>query len=314
MTDALPPFLPLSPCHEMPEAKSSRARQSRLKALVQTRQIVRVLEVHNALSGLIAESAAVTLDGGVREFDAMWESSLTDSLSKGKPDMSVVDMTSRIQTIDQILDVTTRPIIVDVDNGGLIDYFAYTVRTLDRIGVSAVIVEDKKGDKRNSLTEAGGVQAQDSIVDFCRKIATGAEARRSQDFLVIARIESLVVRKGLEDALLRAGEYIDAGADGIMIHSASSAPQEIQEFCKLYHRRGHSKPLTVVQTTYSSIGESELTDLGVKVVIYANHLLRSAIPAMMKTARSILQHGRSLEAEAMCLPVAETVSLGSRRW
>lgn len=289
-------------------------RQASLRTLIHERPLVRVLEVHNAVSALIAESVVLDRGGEMREFDAMWESSLTDSLSKGKPDMSVVDMTSRIQTIDQIFDVTSKPMIVDVDNGGLLDYFTFTVRTLDRIGVSAVIVEDKQGDKRNSLSEAGVAQAQDGVDEFCRKIAAGVNARRSDEFLVIARIESLILKKGLEDALLRARAYIDAGADGIMIHSASSTPGEIVAFCHEYHRRGLKKPLTVVPTTYSSIKEEELIDIGVKLVIYANHLLRSAIPAMMKAAHTILKNGRSLEAEDFCLPVAETVSLGSKRW
>lgn len=280
-----------------------------LRRLLSVKPLIRVIEAHNGLTGLIAEKTKIFKDGKVREFDAMWESSLTDSASKGKPDISAVDVTSRTQTIESILEVTTKPIIVDADSGGLPEHFAFTVKSMERLGVSAVIIEDKIGAKRNSLFGTDVAQTQDSIEDFSNKIARGKKAQVTQDFMIIARIESLILGAGLEDALKRAKAYINAGADGIMIHSKEKTPDEVFDFCHEYAKFENRAPLVVIPTSYNHVTEDEFQKVGVNVVIYANHLLRSAYPAMVKTAESILDSGRSLLADQYCMPIKEVISL-----
>jgi phosphoenolpyruvate phosphomutase / 2-hydroxyethylphosphonate cytidylyltransferase len=270
---------------------------------------IRVLEVHNGLTGLIAERTSVQIDGDTRTFDAMWISSLTDSVAKGKPDIELVDVTSRVGTIEQVLEVTTKPIIVDGDSGGLTEHFVFTVRTLERLGVSAVIIEDKIGPKRNSLFGTQVEQTQDSIEDFADKIASGKRAQVTDEFMIIARIESLVLGRSVEDALERATAYIGAGVDGIMIHSSSPEPAEILDFCARFRRSEARLPLVVVPTTYNSITERELAQAGVNVVIHANHMLRSAYPAMQHVAELILRNERSLEADELCVSIPEVLRL-----
>ncbi|OGZ33190.1 MAG: phosphoenolpyruvate mutase [Candidatus Portnoybacteria bacterium RBG_13_40_8] len=284
-------------------------RLKMLRRLLELKPLVRIMEVHNGLTGLIVEKTKINKNGKVREFDGMWESSLTDSISKGKPDIAAVDITSRIQTIEQILEVTTKPMIVDADSGGLPEHFMFTVKSLERLGVSAVIIEDKIGAKRNSLFGTGVKQAQDTIKGFCNKISAGKRAQVTDDFMIIARIESLILKAGLKDALKRAKAYINAGADGIMIHSKEKDPKEILEFCKEYKKFKYKVPLVVVPSTYNQITEKELIKAGVRIVIYANQLLRSAYPAMVKTAKLILKHNRAHEADKFCLSIKEILEL-----
>ncbi|NOQ55616.1 MAG: phosphoenolpyruvate mutase [Nanohaloarchaea archaeon] len=284
-------------------------RRKKLRRLLQLKPLVRVLEVHNGLTGRIVEKVNIQDNGISREFDSMWISSLTDSVAKGKPDTGAVDMSSRLQTIEHILDVTTKPMIVDVDNGGFVEHFIYTVKTLERHGVSAIIVEDKVGAKRNSLFENTAGQTQDSIEEFSNKISIGKKAQVTDDFLIIARIESLILNKGLEDALKRAESYIKAGADGIMIHSKQKSPDEILAFCSQYKKFNYKVPLVVVPSTYSEITENELIDAGVNIVIYANHMLRSAYPSMIRTAESILKNQRCHEVGEYCMPIKDILTL-----
>ena len=284
-------------------------RMRKLRRLLDVKPLVRVLEVHNGLSALLAEKARVTDGDRVREFDAMWSSSLTDSAAKGKPDIQAVDVTSRVNTIDQIFEVTTKPMIVDGDSGGLTEHFRFTVRTLERLGVSAVIIEDKVGPKRNSLFGTAVEQTQDDIESFSTKISEGKKAQVTDAFMIVARIESLILRRGLDDAMARATAYIDAGADGIMIHSNARDPAEIFAFCERYERVPNRVPLVAVPTTYSSVTEGELVSHGVNMVIYANHLLRSAYPAMARAAESILAHESAAAAEELCMPIDEVLSL-----
>lgn len=284
-------------------------RMRRFRRLIEAKPIVRIIEAHNGLSGLIAEHTYVELNGKKKEFDGIWLSSLTDSTAKGKPDIEYVDITSRIMTLQDILEVTTKPVIFDGDSGGLPEHFAFNVRSLERLGVSAIIIEDKKGLKKNSLFGVEGGQEQESIENFCYKISVGKQARVTEDIMIIARIESLILKKGMEDALKRADAYIEAGADGIMIHSKEKTPDEILEFCNHYNKISQKVPLVVVPSTYSQITENELVKAGVKVVIYANQLLRSAYPAMVNTAKSILSYGRALEAEKYMMPIKEIINL-----
>jgi phosphoenolpyruvate phosphomutase len=285
-------------------------RLKKLRRLIELKPIVRIMEAHNGLTGRIVEKARVYEGEIIREFDGIWESSLTDSTSKGKPDTGCVDITSRLRTIDEIFEVTTKPMIVDADNGGITEHFLFTVRTLERYGVSAVIIEDKIGPKRNSLFGTAVVQTQDTIEKFAAKINAGKKAQVTEDFMIIARIESLILKQGLEDALKRAKAYIAAGADGIMIHSKSKEPTEILEFCREYQKFSTKVPIVVVPSTYNSITEEELIEAGVKIVIYANHLLRSAYPNMIKTATSILSTHRAKEAsEKHCMPIRDILEL-----
>jgi len=285
-------------------------RLTRLRRIIEVKPLVRLMEAHNGLTGLIIEKTKVKEDGKTLEFDGMWESSLTDSTSKGKPDISIIDTTSRIQTIEQILEVTTKPMVVDVDNGGLPEHFVFTVKSLERLGVSAVIVEDKIGAKRNSLFGTEVEQLQDSIDNFCQKISAGKKAQVTEEFMIIARIESLILKQGMEDALRRAGAYISAGVDGIMIHSSEKEPDEILEFCDKYKKLGYKAPLVAVPSTYNKIKEKDLIKAGIRIVIYANQLIRSAYPAMCKTAESILRHGRAYEADKeYCMSIKEILTL-----
>lgn len=284
-------------------------RRKRLKQLLAMRPIVKTIEVHSGLTGLIAEKTVVEHQGELDQFDAMWISSLCDSTAKGKPDIELVDMSSRIRTIDDVMDVTTKPIILDGDTGGLIEHFVYNVRTLERMGVSAVIIEDKTGLKKNSLFGTEVEQTQDSIENFSAKIRAGKDAQRTDDFMIIARIESLILERGMEDALTRAKAYVEAGADGIMIHSRKKTPEEIVEFCRMFRETDQETPIVVVPTSYSSITEEELVKAGINIVIYANQLTRSAFPAMQKTAETILKNHRSLEADEALMPFKDIIRL-----
>lgn len=284
-------------------------RRKRLKQLIRMCPIVKTIEVHSGLTGLIAEKTIVENDGGLDQFDAMWISSLCDSTAKGKPDIELVDMTSRFRTIDDVMEVTTKPIIFDGDTGGLIEHFVYTVRTLERMGVSAIIIEDKTGLKKNSLFGNEVVQTQDTIEHFCEKITAGKKTQLTEDFMIIARIESLILEQGMEDALNRAFAYVKAGADGIMIHSRRKDPAEILEFCDKFRATDPETPIVVVPTSFNEITESELAAHGVNVVIYANQLTRSAFPAMEQTARDILRHHRAKEADDRLMPIKDIITL-----
>lgn len=285
-------------------------RMKTLRRLIESKPIIRILEAHNGLTGLIVEKASINKNGQKIEFDGIWESSLTDSTSKGKPDTELVDFTSRFLTIEEILEVTTKPIIVDGDTGGRIDHFKFRIKTLERLGVSAIIIEDKIGAKRNSLFGTDVTQKQDTIEHFSEKILAGKKSQITEDFMIIARIESLILKNGMNDALKRAKAYIKAGADGIMIHSKEKEGKEIINFCNNYNKFDIKVPLIVVPSTYSHMTEIELQNLGVNVIIYANQLLRSAYPAMMETAKSILQHNRSKEAsEKYCMSIKDIINL-----
>jgi len=293
----------------MSRGTTPERRGRMLKRVMEVKPLTRILEVHNGLTGRIVEKVKVMHGKKIREFDGMWLSSLTDSVAKGKPDTGCVDFTSRHNTIDQIFDVTTKPMIVDADNGGFPQHFALMVKTLERLGVSAVIIEDKIGLKANSLFGTDVVQTQDSIEDFCQKISMGKKSQVTDYFMIFARIESLILKKGMRDALARARAYIGAGADGILIHSKENNPSEIFAFCKEYKKFKNKVPLTVVPSTYSSVTEKELEKAGVNMVIYANHQLRSAYPAMTKTAELILRHEGCGEAEKLCMPIKEILTL-----
>ena len=285
-------------------------RMKTLRRLIGIKPIVRILEAHNGLTGLIVEKTQIKKKGKTIEFDGIWESSLTDSTAKGKPDTELVDFSSRFSTIEEILEVTTKPIIVDGDTGGRIEHFKFRVKTLERLGVSAIIIEDKIGDKRNSLFGTTVPQEQDSIEHFSQKIHEGKKSQVTEDFMIIARVESLILQKGMDDALLRTKAYIKAGADGIMIHSKNKDGKEIIEFCNHFKKFAIRVPLIVVPSTYAHITENELQDLGVNVVIYANHLLRSAYPAMVNTAKSLLENCRGMEAsDDYCMSIKEIITL-----
>jgi len=284
-------------------------RMEKFRRLIESKPIVKVIEAHNGLTGLIVENVAVESDGRKKEFDAMWLSSLTDSTAKGKPDIEAVDVTSRLHGLNDILEVTTKPIIYDGDTGGIAEHFVFTVRTLERLGVSAVIIEDKVGLKKNSLFGTDVAQTQDTIENFCNKIKAGKRAQVTKSFMIIARIESLILNQGMDDAIKRAKAYVEAGADGIMIHSREKDGSEILEFCNRYNSFEKRVPLVAVPSSYNHLYEKELADAGVNIVIYANHLLRSAYPAMIDVAKSILTNERSYEANDKCMSIKEILNL-----
>lgn len=296
--------------HAMKEIGTTpEIRLKSLRRMLRVKPIIRLIDIHNGLSGLIAENSYIDTADGRREFDGMWGSSLTDSTAKGKPDIEAVDVTARITTLNEVLEVTTKPIIYDGDTGGRPEHFVFTVKTLERLGISAIIIEDKIGLKKNSLFGTEVEQIQDSIENFCHKIQIGKKAQATDHFMVIARIESLILEKGMGDAITRTKAYIEAGADGIMIHSRKNTPAEIFEFCRLYNQLDNRRPLVAVPSSYNHVTEDELAEAGVNIVIYANQLLRSAYPAMLETARSILADRCSAGCDTRMLPLNEILEL-----
>lgn len=284
-------------------------RRGRLKKLINMKGLVTAIEAHSGITGLIAEKTMVLQDGKTYQFDAMWISSLCDSTAKGKPDIELVDMTSRFRTIDDIMEVTTKPIIFDGDTGGLTEHFVYTVRSLERMGVSMVIIEDKTGLKKNSLFGTEVKQTQDSIENFCAKIAAGKKAQKTKDFMICARIESLILEQGMEDALTRAFAFAGAGADAIMIHSRKKDPSEIKEFIEKFRGKDKTTPIVLVPTSFNTVYEDEWKALGANVIIYANQLTRTGFPAMQDAARTILENHRAKECDDKCMSIKEIITL-----
>lgn len=284
-------------------------RRAALRRLIKAKPIVRIMEAHSGLSGLIVEKTEVTDSEGIKFFDGMWSSSLTDSTDKGKPDIEAVDLTTRMQSLTDILECTTKPIIYDGDTGGISEHFVFTVRTLERNGVSAVIIEDKKGLKKNSLFGTAAKQELASEEEFCAKISAGKKAQVTSDFMIIARIEEIIAGRTIDEALAKAYAAVKAGADGIMIHSKDKTGDDIKEFCQKFRIQYQDVPLVLVPTTYNQYTESELAEWGANIVIYANHMLRAAYPAMAECAKTILQHGRSLETNSLCMPIKEILEL-----
>ena len=284
-------------------------RLKSLRRLIAAKPIVRILEAHDGLSALIIERYEVKKGQEIRAFDGMWSSSLTDSTSKGKPDIEAVDLTTRMQDLTNILECTTKPIIYDGDTGGLPEHFQFTVRTLERNGVSAIIIEDKTGLKKNSLFGTEVEQTQASIPDFCAKISAGKRAQRTKDFMICARIESLILERGMEDALNRAFAFTEAGADAIMIHSRKKDPAEIFEFVEKFRAKDSTTPIVVVPTSFNTVTEEEFKARGVNVVIYANQLTRTAFPAMQNAAELILKNHRAKECDDICMPFKDIIRL-----
>jgi len=295
-----------------PKLNTTEGRRAQLRRLLQLKPWLRAMEVSNGLSALIVENVRVEdpEDASVREYDAMWVSSLCDSTFKGKPDTELVDFTSRLRTIHDIMEVSTKPIILDGDTGGKPEHFPHLIRTLERVGVSAVIIEDKTGLKQNSLFGTDAVQSLDDPHEFAAKLNIGKQAQVGDDFMIIARLESLIAGMGVDDAMMRAKIYIEqGGADGIMIHSRYKDGEEIREFMRGFREYTTEIPVVVVPTSYNHIPESELSDMGANIVIHANHLLRSAYPAMLDTATKILENGRSKEVDDQIMSIKEVLSL-----
>ena len=284
-------------------------RRGRLRKVLETKGLVTAMEAHDGLTGLIVENTVVHQDGGAHQFDAMWVSSLCDSTAKGKPDIELVDMTSRFRTIEDITEVTTKPIIFDGDTGGKTEHFVYTVRSLERLGVSMVIIEDKTGLKKNSLFGTEVMQTQDSIENFCAKIQAGKRAQRTKEFMICARIESLILEKGLDDALERAFAFAEAGADAIMIHSRKKDPSEIQAFIEGFRAKDATTPIVLVPTSFNSVTEEEWKERGANIIIYANQLMRAEVPAMQKAAETILKYHRAEECDSMLMPFKDIIRM-----
>ncbi|MFZ5952502.1 MAG: phosphoenolpyruvate mutase [Candidatus Rifleibacteriota bacterium] len=284
-------------------------RLKSLKRLLESKPAIRLLEVHNGLTGLLIEHLAETTQDGRFEFDGMWASSLTDATARGKPDIEAVGLTSRLNTINDVLEVTTKPVVFDGDTGGRPEHFVFTVKTLERLGISAVVIEDKTGLKKNSLFGTDVEQTQDSIDSFCHKISLGKQSCATRDFMIIARIESLILGKGIDDAIERAKSYIEAGADAIMIHSRQKTPDEVFEFCRRYDKLPERRPLMAVPSSYSATFEKDMIANGINIIAYANQLIRSAYPAMVQTAREILRNHRAYESESRMMPIKEIINL-----
>ena len=308
------PYTPGITSSILHEAKNAigttpEVRLKTLRRLINAKPVVRIMEAHSGMSGLIVENIEVEKEDGIHQYDGMWSSSLTDSTSKGKPDIEAVDLTTRMNNLTNILECTTKPIIYDGDTGGISEHFVFTVRTLERNGVSAVIIEDKVGLKKNSLFGTEVEQNLATIPEFCEKISAGKKAQVTSDFMIISRLESLIAGKSVDDALERATAYVHAGADGVMIHSKEKSGDDIKEFCERFRKEFSSVPIILVPTTYNQFTEKELQAWGANIIIYANHMLRSSYPAMFATAKMILENERSKEADAVCMPIKEILEL-----
>ena len=284
-------------------------RRGRLRRMLDAKGFVTAMEAHDGLTGLVVENTVVYQSGMARQYDAMWVSSLCDSTAKGKPDIELVDMSSRFRTIEDITEVTTKPIIFDGDTGGKTEHFVYTVRTLERLGVSMVIIEDKTGLKKNSLFGTEVEQTQDSIENFSAKIRAGKKAQRTKEFMICARIESLILERGMEDALSRAFAFVDAGADAIMIHSRKKDPSEIKEFIEKFRSKDQTTPIVLVPTSFNSVKEEEWKECGANIIIYANQLMRATVPAIQQAAKIILENHRAEECDKMLMPFNEIIRL-----
>ena len=284
-------------------------RKLKLKRLLKVKKIIRILESHSALSSMIVENVNVNKNGKLLQFDGIWSSSLTDSTLKGKPDNQSVDYSQRINSLNDTIDTSLKPIIFDGDNGGRLEHLIYLVKNLEKIGVSALVLEDKKGLKINSLFQDQSKALQDSIIEFSKKIKVVVNSRISKDFMIIARIESLILGKSIKDALYRAEKYSAAGADAILIHSKEKIPKEIFQFAKLFKKSKFYKPMIAVPSTYSKTYEKELIKHDFKIVIYANHLLRASYKAMHEAAKQILINQRAFEIEKNITPINEIISL-----
>lgn len=285
------------------------SRRGRLKKLIELKGCINAIESHSGITGLIAETTTVIENGKTFGFDAIWMSSLCDSTAKGKPDIELVDMTSRFRTIDDIMEVTTKPIIFDGDTGGLVEHFVYTVRSLERMGVSMIIIEDKCGLKKNSLFGTEVVQTQETIEKFSEKISAGKKAQKTKDFMICARIESLILEKGMDDALERANCFVEAGADAIMIHSRKKSPDEIFTFIEKFRDGNKYTPIVLVPTSFNEVYEEEFKERGANIIIYANQLTRSGIPAMQNAARLLLKNHRAKECDEICMPIKDIITL-----
>ena len=288
---------------------SPDTRKKKLRRLIEAKDLVKIIETHSPLAGMIIEDLNLKNKSQFKEFDGMWSSSLTDSLLRGKPDNQSVDYSSRILGLNDIMEVTTKPLIFDADNGGRLEHISYLVKTLERIGVSAMVIEDKIGEKRNSLFKDQNKTKQDTIANFCKKINKAKKSKNSDDFFIVARIESFILKKGLKDALKRGVKYVDAGADAILIHSKEKNPKEIFDFSKKFKKLKPDCPLIAVPSTYSKVKEIELIKNGFQIVIYANHMLRAAYPEMINVAKKILKNERSLEIEKKITPIKEIINL-----
>lgn len=295
--------------HAKAELSLPDIRRARLKKALQMKGLVTAMEAHSGITGLIVEKTAVYENGHTKQFDAMWISSLCDSTAKGKPDIELVDMTSRFRTIDDIMEVTTKPIIFDGDTGGLTEHFVYTVRSLERMGVSMVIIEDKTGLKKNSLFGTEVEQTQDSIENFSAKIRAGKKAQKTKDFMICARIESLILERGMEDALARAFAFVDAGADAIMIHSRKKEPSEIFTFIEHFREKDKATPVVLVPTSFNTVTEEEFKEHGANIIIYANQLTRTGFPAMQDAAKTILRNHRAKECDEKCMSIKDIITL-----
>ncbi len=284
-------------------------RRSRLRKMLAAKGLIIAMEAHDGITGLICEKTVISDQGGAHQFDAMWSSSLCDSTAEGKPDIELVDMTSRFRHINEIMEVTTKPIIFDGDTGGLTEHFVYTIRTLERMGVSMIIIEDKTGLKKNSLFGTEVTQTQDFIENFCEKIAAGKKAQKTRDFMICARIESLILERGMEDVSARAFAFTRAGADAIMIHSRKKDPSEIFEFVEMFRKEDMLTPIVVVPTSFNTVTEEEFKEKGVNIVIYANQLTKTGFPAMQAAARTILENHRAKEADDMCMSIKDIITL-----
>ena len=284
-------------------------RRSRLRKMLAAKGLIIAMEAHDGITGLICEKTVISDQGGAHQFDAMWSSSLCDSTAEGKPDIELVDMTSRFRHINEIMEVTTKPIIFDGDTGGFTEHFVYTIRTLERMGVSMIIIEDKTGLKKNSLFGTEVTQTQDFIENFCEKIAAGKKAQKTRDFMICARIESLILERGMEDVSARAFAFTRAGADAIMIHSRKKDPSEIFEFVEMFRKEDMLTPIVVVPTSFNTVTEEEFKEKGVNIVIYANQLTKTGFPAMQAAARTILENHRAKEADDMCMSIKDIITL-----
>ena len=205
-----------------------------------------------------------------------------------------------MQTLTEILESTTKPIIYDEDKIITSSYLNYTIQNLESNGISAIVIRDQIARKNDEVYDEK---------DFCNMIKEGKKAQITQDFMIIARIEEMLYGKNVDDAVKKAISCVMSGADAILIESNDSKGNNIKEFCEKFRKEYPNTPIAVIPSNFKELTEKEMAEWGVNIIIYENQMLRASYPAMKKCAETILKNQRSLEANNLCMPIKEILTL-----
>ncbi len=266
-------------------------RQRRLRRMLDCKPLVRVMQAHDGLSAHIVDRLEETTQGAPREYDAIWVDSLAGAPIRGKPDPLPFDLSSRLVTLHEILDATTKPLICNAGGAGHAAGVTAAVRTLERIGVSAIVIDTEVTDRRAVPAMAASAPPQDDMAAFIREIAAARDARVTPDFMIIARINDRTRDCGADRMMARAAAGVDAGADAVMCDSDPVNPDGIFDLCRRYRRLMNGHPLLVGLSGTEGLQEHDLASAGASMVVYTDTLLRAAREAMISAASQVLSCG-----------------------